>query len=98
MAKSKRTNWLDDDGGVAIDDYARQLESYVEAMADGRVTAKEVAAQEEKVVALMREIEPRLDDDLHASVTRLLCELTAFDILQMLHTFQQARPTSRFRG
>ena len=67
-------------------------------MADGKVTASEVAAQEKKVAELVRKVEPRLDDSLHADLTRLLCELTVFDVLQMLHTIQEARPTSRFRG
>ena len=95
---SIRQSWLDDEGGVAIDDYARKLESYVQAMADGIVTTDEVEGQERRVVDLMREIEPQLDDALHAKVTELLCELVAFDILQLLHTVQESRPKTRFRG
>ena len=93
-----RQSWLDDEGGVAIDDYARKLESYVQALADGIVTTDEVEGQERRVVELMREIEPQLDDALHAKVTELLCELVAFDILQLLHTVQESRPKTRFRG
>ena len=95
---STRQSWLDDEGGVAIDDYAKKLESYVQAMADGIVTADEVEGQEQRVVELMREIEPQLDDALHAKVTELLCELVTFDILQLLHTVQESRPKTRFRG
>ncbi len=83
-----RLSWLDDEGGVAIDEYAQKLESYLQAMADGVVSDDELEAQEKRVVALMREIEPQLDDALHAKVTALLCELTAFDIMQLLHTVQ----------
>lgn len=93
-----RQSWLDDEGGVAIDAQARKLESYLEALADGVVSADEVEAQEARVVALMKEIEPRLDDDLHAKVTELLCELTAFDIMNFLHSVQEARPKTKFRG
>lgn len=95
---SDRTNWLDDEGGLAIDDYARKLESYLEAMADGVVSDDELNAQETRVVELMREIEPQLDDELHAKVTTLLCELTAYDIMQLLHTVQASRPKTTFRG
>ena len=102
MADSEpiRMSWLDDDGGVAIDDYARKLESYVQALADGIVSAEEVEGQERLLVALMREIEPQLDDALHAKVTELLRELVVFDILQLLHTVQESRPKTktRFRG
>ena len=93
-----RKSWLDDEGGVAIDAQARKLESYLEALADGVVSGDEVEAQEARVVALMKEIEPRLDDVLHAKVTELLCELTAFDIMNFLHSVQEARPKTKFRG
>ena len=100
MAQSPqgRSSWLDEEGGVAIDDQARKLESYVQALADGVVSDQELADQERRVVALMKKVEPRLDDALHADVTQLLCELVAFDVMQMLHTVQEARSKVRFRG
>ena len=94
----ERVSWLDEKGGVAIDEYAQKLEGYVEALADGRVSADEVAAQEQRVVDLMKEVEPMLDDETHAKVSELLLQLTAFDIMQTLHTIHEARPVSRFRG
>lgn len=93
-----RTSWLDAEGGVAIDEYARRLESFMEAMADGIVSKDELEAQEKRVADLMLKIEPRLDDDLHAEVTSLLCELTAFDIMQLLHSAQEARSQVKFKG
>ena len=41
--------------------------------------------------------EDRLDDALHAKVTDLLCELVALDIMQVLHTAQEARTTTTWR-
>lgn len=93
-----RQNWFDEQQAPQIENYARNLESYVAAMADGRIDAHEVQAQEARLVALMREIEPLLDDGLHAKVTQLLCELTAYDMMQMLHELQQSRPRTQFRG
>jgi hypothetical protein len=100
MAKEspKRPSWLDDEGGVGIDEQARRLESYVKALADGVVTDKEVAEQEKRVVALMREVEPKLDDALHAKVTQLLVEMVALDAMQVLHTVQSSRTKTKFRG
>jgi hypothetical protein len=46
----------------------------------------------------MREVEPLLDSKLHAKVTQLLCELTAYDIMQTVYTMQQSRPKAAFRG
>jgi len=46
----------------------------------------------------MKEVEPLLDDEVHGKVTRLLCELTAYDIMQMFASLQQTRPKTQFRG
>ena len=94
-----RTSWLDDDAQTTIiDDYARNLSSFVDAMADGVVDAQEVAAQEQRVVELMKQIEPQLDDALHEQVTTLLCELSAHTMMQLLHALYEARPKTRFQG
>lgn len=90
---TKRTSWLDADGNVAIDEMAKKLETYIDTMADGLVSGDELADQESRVVALMKAIEPQLDDALHEQVTQLLCELTAFDIMQLLRMAQEARDT-----
>ncbi len=94
-----RTSWLDDDAQTTlIDDYARNLTSFVDAMADGVVDAQEVAGQEQRVVELMKQIEPQLDDALHEQVTKLLCELSAFNVMQLLHSLYEARPKTKFQG
>jgi hypothetical protein len=94
-----RSNWFDEATRTpSIEQSARQLGSFVETMADGRVDAAELQAQEGRLVALMKEIEPRLDDALHEKVTRLLCEMTAYNLMQMLHAMQEARPKMEFRG
>jgi hypothetical protein len=67
-------------------------------MADGKVTDAELKAQEGRVVELLKEIEPQLEPNLHARVTQLLCELTAYDVMQMLNMLEQSRPASKFRG
>lgn len=95
----KRMSWFDEKSQEPlIENYARQLDSFVQTMADGKVEAKEIKDQESRLVGLMKELEPLLDDALHEKVTKLLCELTAYDLMQMLYTMQQARPKSVFRG
>jgi hypothetical protein len=94
-----RTSWFDEaTQAPLIESSARQLDSFIQTLADGRVDADEIKAQETRLVALMKEIEPLLDDALHQKVTRLLCELTAYDLMRVLHTMQQARPKTVFRG
>ena len=97
--KTKRLSWLDADAQTpAIERYARQLGSFIDAMADGVVDAAEVKAQEKRLVALMKQVEPKLNDELHEQVTRLLCELTAYDLMQVLHAMHAQRPKSVFQG
>ena len=94
-----RSSWLDEESQeVKIDDYAQQLTSFIDAMADGRIDSAELEAQEKRVAEIMQEVEPHLDDALHAKVTKLLCELSAFNIMQLMSTVDQARSTTTFRG
>ena len=98
-AKTTRQSWLDDTTkSPLIQEYAQQLTTFVDAMADGMVDSSELGEQESRLRALMQEVEPKLDDALHASVTKLLCELTAYNIMQTLSSLQEARPKSAFRG
>lgn len=97
--KSSRTNWFDTEAQTpVIDQQARKLTTFIDALADGRIDEQEFKAQETRVLSLMQEIEPQLDDALHAKVTDLLCELTAYDLMQMLREMQQSRPQTKFRG
>ena len=98
-AATGRTPWLDSDqDSPVIAEQAQRLESFVTAMADGRVDDAELKGQEARLVSAMKEVEPLLSDDLHEKVTRLLCELTAYDTMHLLHTMDQSRPKSTFRG
>ena len=95
--KAGRISWFDDKSQMPrIEASARQLDSFLETMADGKVTEGEIKAQEDRLVALMKEVEPLLDDALHEKVTRLLCELTAYDLMQTLNLMRPA--ARRFRG
>jgi hypothetical protein len=95
----QRVQWFEEKSHTPmIDQYARKLTSFLDVLADGKVDAGEIKAQETRVYTLMKEIEPKLDDALHAKVTELLCELTAYDLMQTLYQMQQARPHTVFRG
>jgi len=99
-AKGPRRSWLDAKSNAPlIEDYARQLGTFMEAMADGVIEDGEVAEQEDRLVKLMKSVEPTLDDGQHEAVTRLLCELTAYNIMQMLNAMHAGRPkAAKFRG
>ena len=103
MSKTKdgkgtgRTHWLDEKTDTPlIDQYVQKLGTFLEAMADGRIDASELKAQEERVVALMKTIEPELDDELHEQVTHLLCELSAYNIMHTIHQLVEPVPRPSF--
>jgi len=97
-ADMARSSWIDPDTNEPlIDDYARKLEAFVQAFGDGIITKQEISDQEARLIDVMKEVEPSLDDETHAKVTKLLCELTAYDIMQFVFEMQQSRATM-FRG
>jgi hypothetical protein len=99
VTTGKRINWFDEKSQTPlIEQYARKLTTFLDAIADGKIDNHEIQAQETRVYQLMKDIEPQLDDALHLKVTELLCELTAHDLMQMLYQMQQARPKTVFRG
>jgi len=94
-----RESWLDEKAETTlIDDYARELGTFIDAVSDGHVDTGEVRQQESRVVQLMKEVEPQLDDKLHEAVTKLLCEISALSVMQVLQELCEARPQTKFRG
>ena len=98
-ASGGRTPWFDDGANLPlIAEEAQRLESFVQAVADGQIETAELKSQEGRLVAAMKEVEPLLSDELHGKVTKLLCELAAYDMMQVLHSLGQARQQTKFRG
>jgi len=94
-----KTPWFDDKTDVPLlAEYARKLDSFCDAVADGRVTTTELEAQEKRLVGLMKDLEPLLSPEAHEKVTQLLCEVTAYDLMQTLNLAGKSRPQTVFRG
>jgi hypothetical protein len=94
-----KTPWFDDKTEAPLlAEYARKLDSFCDAVADGRVTTGELDEQEKRLVELMKEIEPLLSAEAHEKVTQLLCEVTAYDLMQTMHLAGKSRPKTTFRG
>lgn len=94
-----RQSWLDDASQTPlIDQYTQKLTTFMEAMADGHVDRQERDDQEKRLVAAMKEVEGELTDLQHAKVTKLLCEISAYNIMQTLYMLQSSRPKTTFHG
>jgi hypothetical protein len=99
QASAGKTPWFDEASEAPmLTEYARKLDSFLDVVADGRVETKEIEEQEHRVVALMKEVEPLLSPEAHEKVTRLLCEVTAYDLMNAFYMAGKSRPLTKFRG
>jgi predicted transcriptional regulator len=84
-----RTSWLDEKTQEPLfQEQLKKLESFTSALADGVVTKQELAAQEQRLIDAMKNVEGELSDALHAKTTKLLVELTAYNVMRLLHELQ----------
>lgn len=84
-----RTSWFDEKVEVPIiQEQVKKLESFTSALADGLVSKHEVSSQEQRLMAAMKKVEGELSDDLHSKVTTLLVELSAYNVMRLLHELQ----------
>ena len=92
-----RTSWFDDDAQhPLIHEQIEKLESFTSALADGEVSKQELAGQEQRLVAAMKHLEVELSDDLHAKVTNVLVELTAYNVMRLLHELRAEQTRMAF--
>jgi len=86
-----RANWIDEDNPPDLEAHVAQLEHFGNALADGMIDASELAKQEDNLKAAMRAVEGDLDDAQHAKVTKLLAELAAYTVMQLMHDMAKAK-------
>ena len=92
-----RTSWFDDKAEhPLIQEQAQKLDSFTSALADGQVSKQEVNSQEQRLVAALKKLESELSDDLHAKVTTVLVELSAYNVMRLLHELQVERARMAF--
>jgi hypothetical protein len=92
-----RSSWFDDKAEhPIIQERINNLDSFTSAMADGVVSRNEVTGQEARLVAAMKALEPGLSDELHAKVTAVLVELSAYNVMRLLHELHAERARMAF--
>jgi predicted transcriptional regulator len=94
-----RASWFDDKTEYPIiHDQVQKLQTFTDALADGVVERGELEAQEQRLVAAMKQLEPALSDELHEKVTKVLVETSAYNIMRLLHELQAERARAAFSG
>ena len=94
MAKA---SWFDErTEHPTLHERVEKLESFTAAMADGLVDRKELEGQEQRLTAAMKRVEPLLSDELHEQVTSVMIELTAYNVMRLLHELQTEHARTAF--
>ena len=92
-----RASWFDDKAEhPVIQERLMKLDSFTSALKDGVVSKQELDGQEQRLVAAMKKVEGELSDDLHTSVTTMLIEMTAYNVMRLLHELQVERTRMAF--
>ena len=92
-----RSSWFDETTQhPAFQERVEKLESFTSALADGQVSKQELDAQEARLVAAMKALEPKLNDEQHAQATTVFVELTAYNIMRLLHELHAERARIAF--
>ena len=92
-----RTSWLDDKAEhPLIQERVQQLDAFTSALADGVITAQELSSQEQRLIAAMKNVESELPDAVHDKMTTVLVEMTAYNVMRLLHELQAERARLAF--
>jgi len=92
-----RNSWFDDKAEhPMIQEQATKLDSFTNALADGVISQHELDGQESRLVAAMKKLEAELNDDLHGKVTTVLVELSAYNVMRLLHELHAERARMAF--
>ena len=73
-----------------------QVLVYLLVHRDRVVSKQELTGQEQRLMAAMKKVEGELNDDLHAKVTTLLVELSAYNVMRLLNELQTERARMAF--
>lgn len=85
-----RQSWFSDEGDeVLFGRYVERVDTWREAIADGRITSDEVHVQAERVADLMRSLEEGLNDEEHARLTNVFVEWAVLQGLQSQFLLQE---------
>ncbi|RMD87446.1 MAG: hypothetical protein D6808_01400 [Candidatus Dadabacteria bacterium] len=83
---SGRDGWFDGKGiDLLRDEFLEEHEGWQEFIADGKITANEILEQEARIVRMLRKLEPTLNDEQHAELTKVLLEYEVLINMALVH-------------
>ncbi|MCA9791633.1 MAG: hypothetical protein KC910_07545 [Candidatus Eremiobacteraeota bacterium] len=81
-----RDGWFDGKGfDLHRDEFLEHHAGWQKYIEDGEITADEILEQETRIVEMLRDIEPTLDDKTHAVLTKTLLEYEVLVNMALIH-------------
>lgn len=81
-----RDGWFDGEGlDLHRDEFLDGHAGWQKYIADGQITAGEILEQEAKIIAMLKKLEPKLSDELHAELTGVLLEYEVLINMALIH-------------
>ena len=82
-ATRERTPWFDQaTGALHLVEYIQRLDSWKQAVADGQITPDEIQQQAERVIQLLKTVQPLLNEAQKAQITRIFYEMAVLQAMQ----------------
>ncbi|WP_287129258.1 hypothetical protein [Candidatus Cyanaurora vandensis] len=76
-------SWFDEaTGQVSLTQYFQQMESWQRAMTDGVISPEEIRTQGERVVSLLKEVEPLVTPEQHLQLSEIFAEMAVLQAMQ----------------
>jgi hypothetical protein len=78
-----RSSWFDEvTGKVSLTQYFEQMESWQQALADGKISSEELRQQGDRVIGLLKEVETLVTSEQHKQLGELFLELAVLQAMQ----------------
>lgn len=83
---SDRDGWFDGRGlDLLREQFLDEHEAWKKYIEDSQITAEEILEQENRIIGMLRELEPTIEDDLHKRLTEVLLEYEVLVNMALIH-------------
>lgn len=81
-----RDGWFDGQGlDLLREEFLDSHEGWKKYIEDGQITALEILEQENRIVSMLTELEPSIDDEIHQRLTAVLLEYEVLVNMALIH-------------
>jgi len=83
---AQRDGWFDGRGlDLLRENFLDDHEGWKKYIADSQITAEEILEQENRIINMLRDLEPSIDSDVHEKLTAVLLEYEVLVNMALIH-------------